>query len=80
MIRYAGESDFKTLHQYDRHICEAELLKDGHKMVLTSTQSDEQGQFFYRKLGYRDCGALLLPDEPLEILMLKQLRNVNKGI
>ena len=52
---------------------EQEMLKNKYKMVLTSTQSDEQAQFFYRKIGYVDCGSLLLPDEPLEIILLKKL-------
>jgi hypothetical protein len=38
--------------------------------VLTSTLANERGQFLYRKLGYHDCGGLLLPNEPLEILLL----------
>lgn len=38
----------------------------GFKMVLLSTQVDEEAQFFYRKLGYRDCGCLVLNDCPLE--------------
>lgn len=41
--------------------------------VLTSTQSDEEAQHFYRKLGYRECGALLLPGDPLEIIFAKEL-------
>jgi ribosomal protein S18 acetylase RimI-like enzyme len=41
--------------------------------VLTSTQANERGQFLYRKLGYQDCGALLLPGEPLELVMRKAL-------
>lgn len=52
---------------------EKEMLKSKYKMVLTSTQSNEQAQFFYRKIGYVDCGSLLLPDEPLEIILLKNL-------
>ena len=52
---------------------EKEMLKNKYKMVLTSTQSNEQAQFFYRKLGYIDCGSLLLPDEPLEIILLKNI-------
>ena len=44
-----------------------------HTAVFTSTQANEQAQFFYRKLGYQDCGALRLPNEPLEILMRKVL-------
>ena len=51
---------------------ESEMRKQGYGRVLTSTQSDEQGQFFYRKLGYTDRGALLLPGEPLEILLMKE--------
>lgn len=52
---------------------EKEMLKGGHRMVLTSTLSSEQAQFFYRKNGYTDCGSLLLPKEPLEIILLKNL-------
>ena len=52
---------------------ENEMLKSKYKMVLTSTQSNEQAQFFYRKIGYIDCGSLLLPDEPFEIIFLKNI-------
>lgn len=50
---------------------EKEMLESGYKMLLTSTLLNEQAQFFYRKKGYTDCGSLLLPHEPLEIIMLK---------
>ena len=53
---------------------EAAMREKGYDMVLTSTQSDERGQFFYRKNGYVDCGSLLLPGEPLEIILLKRIR------
>jgi ribosomal protein S18 acetylase RimI-like enzyme len=52
---------------------EEEMRESGHDMVMTSTLSNERAQHLYRRLGYRDCGALLLPDEPLEILFSKQL-------
>lgn len=52
---------------------EKEMLKSNYKRVLTSTLSNEQAQFFYRKNGYIDCGSLLLPNEPLEIILLKNL-------
>ena len=52
---------------------EKEMQKNKHKMVLTSTQSNEQAQIFYRKIGYVDCGSLLLPNEPLEIILSKHL-------
>jgi hypothetical protein len=32
----------------------------GFKMTMTSTQADEGAQHFYRKLGYKDAGCLLL--------------------
>lgn len=52
---------------------EKEMLKNKYNIVLTSTLSNEQAQFFYRKNGYIDCGSLLLPNEPLEIILLKNL-------
>ncbi|NKQ35103.1 MAG: GNAT family N-acetyltransferase [Chloroflexi bacterium] len=52
---------------------EEQMQMCGHYLVFTSTQSDESAQHFYRKLGYRDCGALFLPDEPLEIVLMKNL-------
>ncbi len=55
------------------HFWEKEMLKNKYKIVLTSTLSNEQAQFFYRKNGYIDCGSLLLPNEPLEIILLKNL-------
>jgi ribosomal protein S18 acetylase RimI-like enzyme len=52
---------------------EKEMQKRGHGMIMTSTQSNEQAQHFYRRLGYQDAGALLLPGEALEIIFLKSL-------
>jgi hypothetical protein len=45
----------------------------GHTFVLTSTVSAENAQHFYRRLGYVDCGSLLLPDEPTELILRKPL-------
>lgn len=45
----------------------------GHALVLTSTMSNERSQDFYRRLGYVDTGALLLPDEPAELILRKRL-------
>jgi GNAT superfamily N-acetyltransferase len=52
---------------------EAFQLAAGHDMVLTSTMSDERSQDLYRRLGYVDCGALFLPDEPAELILRKSL-------
>lgn len=54
---------------------EDEMLRTGFSFVLTSTLSNEQPQHFYRKRGYRDCGSLILPGEPLEIILLKELNS-----
>lgn len=45
----------------------------GFRRALTSTQSDEEGQHFYRRLGYRDAGALLFPGEAAELILIKDL-------
>ena len=56
---------------------EQEMKKLGHGMVMVSTQVDEQAQHFYRKLGYKDCGCLVIdvPDyeQPMEMFMTKAL-------
>ena len=56
---------------------EREMKAQGYRFVMTSTQSDEEAQFFYRKLGYTDRGALVLPDEPLEIIFYKTVSDSN---
>ena len=52
---------------------EKEMASNGYKFVLTSTQSNEDAQFFYRKIGYIDRGLLLLPNEPLEMILYKSI-------
>ena len=45
---------------------ENEMRGLGYKMVMTSTQVNEDAQHFYRKLGYKDKGCLLLDNTPFE--------------
>ena len=52
---------------------ESEMKSKGYSLVMTSTQSDEQAQHFYRKLKYKDAGSLLLENEPLEIILTKRI-------
>ncbi|MCH5286464.1 MAG: GNAT family N-acetyltransferase [Christensenellaceae bacterium] len=52
---------------------EADMAAQGHELVMTSTQADESAQHFYRKLGWRDAGALLLPGETTELFFVKEL-------
>jgi GNAT superfamily N-acetyltransferase len=47
--------------------------QDGHTTVMTSTLSAESAQHFYRKLGYRDAGCLLLPGDSAEIFFVKEI-------
>ncbi|WP_219836831.1 GNAT family N-acetyltransferase [Paenibacillus sp. R14(2021)] len=53
---------------------EEEMKKMGFTCVMTSTLANEEAQHFYRKLGYRDSGCLILEEEPLEILLTKSLK------
>ena len=52
---------------------EDDMRETGYKFVLTSTQSNEEAQYFYRAIGYRDCGELHLPEESAELLLRKEL-------
>lgn len=56
---------------------EEDMRAQGHGMVLTSTQVDETAQHFYRKLGYKDCGGLVMDipgyAQPMELFLCKKL-------
>lgn len=49
------------------------MRQRGFKEVMTSTQSNEDAQHFYRKLEYKDIGCLLQENEALEVILLKKL-------
>lgn len=63
--------------QYLMEFWEQDMKGQGFDMVMTSTQADEQAQHFYRRLGYEDCGCLLIHvpahRQPTELFFLKQL-------
>jgi GNAT superfamily N-acetyltransferase len=52
---------------------EREMHAAGFRSVMTTTQADESAQHFYRKLGYHDIGGFVLPSEPMELVLHKQL-------
>ena len=52
---------------------EEQMKKEAYKMVMTSSQANENAQHFFRKYGYKDAGSLLLPNEPMEIIFIKNL-------
>lgn len=49
----------------------------GYDLLLVSTQADEEAQHFYRKLGYQDCGGLILNTtahaQPTELFLMKPI-------
>lgn len=53
---------------------ESRARADCHDAVPTSTQADETAQHCFRRRGYVDAGLLLLPDEPAERILRKELR------
>ena len=56
---------------------ERDMKEQGYGMLLTSTQVDEDAQHFYRRLGYRDCGGLVLDvpgyEQPMELFLVKAI-------
>ena len=56
---------------------EERLRAEGFRAAMTSTQADEEAQHFYRKLGYRDTGSLILTlpglEQPTELILIKDL-------
>ena len=56
---------------------ENEMRSLGYKMIMVSTQVDEDAQHFYRKLGYKDMGAIVMDippyEQPLEMFLGKAL-------
>ncbi len=59
------------------NLWEEEMRQKKFLMTLISTQVDETAQHFYRKLGYTDCGCLILENtpicQPMEMFMYKRL-------
>ena len=50
---------------------EEEMKQKGYTNILTSTQSNEEAQHFYRKLGYKEIGGFKYFDDPYEIIFQK---------
>lgn len=57
---------------------ESDMAARGRRLVMTSTRADESAQGFYRRLGYRDAGCLLLREtgyeQPAELFFTKELK------
>lgn len=70
---YQNKGYGKRLMEY----WENDMKSKGYAMLLTSTQVDEKAQHFYRKLGYKDCGGLVIDipkyKQPMELFMIKEI-------
>jgi len=57
---------------------EEDMGRRGYGMLMTSTQVDETAQHFYRKLGYKDCGGLIVDipgyEQPMELFLIKAIQ------
>ena len=62
----------KTMHQW-----EDEMRSLGFKMIMVSAEVQEQAQNFYRKLGYKDMGGIVMDippyEQPFELFLGKAL-------
>ena len=72
--------DGKQRQGYGRALVEyweKDMKSRGFDLVMTSTQSNESAQHFYRALGYRDCGGFTLPfegyEQPAELMLAKKI-------
>lgn len=72
-IDYRKKGYGKQLMEY----WEKDMKEQGNGMLLVSTQVDEAAQHFYRKLGYKDCGALIIDiprySQPMEMFLMKEI-------
>ena len=52
---------------------ENEMRSFGYDWVLISTQANESAQYFYRSVGYTDCGSFTAPEQPEELFLYRRL-------
>ena len=52
---------------------ENEMKNNGYTEVMTSTQTDEEGKYFYAKLGYEKTGSLFLDNQAEELILIKKI-------
>lgn len=70
---YHGKGYGKALMSF----WENDMKNAGYGMIMTSTQVDEDSQHFYRKLGYKDAGGLVINipkyEQPMEMFLIKSI-------
>lgn len=55
------------------HFFETEMKLLGYSNVMTSTQINEDGKFFWKSVGYKEIGSFILEEDPKELIFNKQL-------
>ena len=69
LAEYQNKGYGKKLVKY----WEEKMKRNGYNNVLTSTQSNENAQHFYRKIGYTEIGGFKYLDDPYEIIFYKNI-------
>ncbi|MCB1094051.1 MAG: GNAT family N-acetyltransferase [Verrucomicrobiae bacterium] len=69
------EEGFREEHRATRMIRKLEELTAGknYGRIMTSTQSNETGQNFFRKVGFEDAGGFTMRDQSFELIMIKYI-------
>ena len=52
---------------------EYEMKKLGYDTIMTSTQIDEDGKYFYYSLGYKHTGSIYLENQAEELILIKEI-------
>ena len=75
------EEGFRGERRASRMIARLEEETEGrnHWMIMTSTQSNEAGQGFFRKAGFADAGGFSMRSRPFELLLIKYLEEKRQG-
>lgn len=77
LIFVDGERQRRGLGRMLMEHWEADMTEQGYSILLTSTRADELSQHFYRSLGYKDCGCLLIDSgqyaQPAELFLVKKI-------
>lgn len=77
LIFVDGERQRRGLGRMLMEHWEADMKEQGYDILLTSTRADELSQYFYRSLGYKDCGCLLIDSgqyaQPAELFLVKEI-------
>ncbi len=77
MLRVDGEYQGRGYGKQLIERWEQDMRSAGRRMVMTSTQVDENAQHFYRKLGFEDSGGFVIRvpghEQPMEMIMIKAI-------